>query len=242
MVGWSMRRIRRGVTTAGVVLAIGSGTLGVLGIAHAQQPPTPTPGTPSKSAEARKADMRAGMAQRHQQLLDAVATKLGISGDRLRQAMEEARNELGVGGPGGRFERGPGRPGGQMGPLAGPRAALFGQLDTAANAIGITVEQLRQELPGKSLADVARAHNVDAKRVADALNADAAARIDQQVRDGHLPADRAAQMKEQLRSRIDQRVTQQAPQMQPRGPRAGAPGAFGRPQGQGSPAPAPARP
>lgn len=49
----------------------------------------------------------------------------------------------------------------------------------AAQAIGITPEELRQELPGKSLAQVAQAHGKNSADVASALKQAADARIDQ---------------------------------------------------------------
>src|SRR5438093_894304 len=72
-----------------------------------------------------------------------------------------------------------------------PRLQLArGFAEAAAQAIGITPQQLRQELPGKSLADVARAHNVDPKKVSDALKASANQQIDQRASGGRVPADR----------------------------------------------------
>jgi len=64
------------------------------------------------------------------------------------------------------------------GPRTGVAAPLV-DLNTAASAIGITPQQLRQELAGKSLADVARAHNVDPAKVEGALDAEANSRIGQ---------------------------------------------------------------
>jgi hypothetical protein len=49
----------------------------------------------------------------------------------------------------------------------------------AAQAIGITPEQLRQQLPGKSLAQVATDHGKNPADVATALKTAANARIDQ---------------------------------------------------------------
>src|ERR1051326_7097300 len=63
----------------------------------------------------------------------------------------------------------------QTGPHAGHRSAV------AAQAIGITPEQLHQELPGKSLAQVAEAHGKSADDVASALKTAAHARVDQRI-------------------------------------------------------------
>jgi hypothetical protein len=105
--------------------------------------------------------------------------------------------------------------------------------DAAAKAIGISADQLRQELPGKSLADVAKAHNVDPKKVADAIKAELTTRIDQAVANNRLSADRAAQMKQHLSEQVDQMMNHQLPQR----PAAGQPG---RPGPSGS-RPGPAR-
>ncbi|MBI3973594.1 MAG: hypothetical protein HY332_20155 [Chloroflexi bacterium] len=213
--------LRRVLAVAGVALALGGGVIGA-GIAYAQTPtPTRPPaaqGTPRPDAAQRQ--------QRGQQFLDAVAAKLGVTGDRLRQAMEDARNELGLpapGAPGAGFHRpfgGPGRPSGPMGQRAfsGPL-----ELEGAAKAIGITTEQLRQELPGKTLADVAKAHNVDPQKVAGTISADIIARIDQAVANGRISADRATQNKQNVAQQVERLMARQFP--------------AGRPGGQGGPGP-----
>jgi len=192
--------IKRGLAALGTAAVLGAGALG---IAHAQQTPTPKPpaaGTPQ--AQAQPGD-------RMEQFLSTLASKLGVSTDKLRQAIQETRSQLGYG-PG----FGSGGPHGRHG------FGFGGSLDTAASAIGISVDQLRQELPGKSLADVARAHNVDPSKVATALKNEAAARIDQAVAGGRLAADRAAQLKQEENMRIDQLMAQPWPAGGP-GPRGG---------------------
>jgi hypothetical protein len=205
--------IKRGLAALGTAAVLGAGALG---IAHAQQTPTPKPpaaGTPQ--AQAQPGD-------RMEQFLSTLASKLGVSTDKLRQAIQETRSQLGYG-PGFGF----GGPHGRHGPgfgFGGPHGrhgfGFGGSLDTAASAIGISVDQLRQELPGKSLADVARAHNVDPSKVATALKNEAAARIDQAVAGGRLAADRAAQLKQEENTRIDQLMAQPWPAGGP-GPRGG---------------------
>jgi hypothetical protein len=77
---------------------------------------------------------------------------------------------------------GPGRGFGPGGPGKGFSLALRTQfLDTAAQAIGITPDQLRQELPGKSLAQVAQAHGKTAADVANALKNAAHTAADQRI-------------------------------------------------------------
>jgi len=81
------------------------------------------------------------------------------------------------------------------------------RLEVAATAIGITVAELRTELgTTKSLADVAKAHNVDVQKVIDALVADATTHIDQAVTDGKLTAAQAATAQSTLVERITKRV------------------------------------
>jgi hypothetical protein len=150
----------------------------------AQPEPSPSPG-PNRADKARDGRDR---------FLAALAQKLGVSTDRLKQAFAEARQELGL----------PNRP-------KGPHGARFGGLEAAARAMNIGVDQLRQDLQGKSLTEVARAQNVDPATVASALKADASARIDQVARDGKFLPHQAAQMKQRANERIDQLMTRQFP-------------------------------
>jgi hypothetical protein len=154
------------------------------GSAFAQAAPTPT----AKPAG------RAGF-------MSALAAKLGIAPDKLEAAMQSVRKDLGMpdhrqGGPRGPMGRGPGGP---------------PPLDAAATAIGITVDQLRTELPGKSLTDVAKAHNADPSKVKATLVAQAQTRIDDAVKAGKATADQAAKMKERAASMIDAVMTRITP-------------------------------
>ncbi|HET9729060.1 MAG TPA: hypothetical protein VFR41_06535 [Acidimicrobiia bacterium] len=91
----------------------------------------------------------------------------------------------------------------------GPRA---GGLDAAASAIGITSDQLRAELQGgKSIADVAKAHNVDVNKVIDAMVADASTHIDDAVKSGRLTQSQADQMKSALKDMITRAVNGSLP-------------------------------
>ena len=81
----------------------------------------------------------------------------------------------------------------------------------AAQAIGITPVQLREELPGRSLAQVAQAHGANPTDVATALKNAANQRIDQQITTGELTADQAAQKKQMVDQHIDQAVYQVVP-------------------------------
>jgi hypothetical protein len=142
----------------------------------------------------------------YQAFVDALAKRLGISSTTLQTAIGQARTDVGLPATGG---FGPGH-GGPDGPGRGPRG--FGRnLESAATAIGIPVSQLQQELPGKSLAQVAQAHGKNPADVATALKNAAHQRIDRAVAFGRLTADEATQQKQREDQRIDQQMTQVTP-------------------------------
>ncbi|HEV7662435.1 MAG TPA: hypothetical protein VGQ62_02775, partial [Chloroflexota bacterium] len=100
----------------------------------------------------------------------------------------------------------------QVGPQGGGPRGGGRDLTTAAQAIGIPLTQLQQELPGKTLAAVAIAHGKTATDVATALKNAAHTRIDQEVTAGKITAAQATAEKQQVDTRIDQQMTQVAPQ------------------------------
>jgi hypothetical protein len=137
---------------AALVIAGGGAVAYESGTASAQAAPTPT-------ARAGRGDF-----------LKALATKLGISTDQLQSSMDSVRKDLGLPEHGaGGFGMMGGR-GGMFGPGAG--------MDELAKILGITTDQLRQEMPGKSITDLAKAHNVDIAKVKADLIAAATTRID----------------------------------------------------------------
>jgi hypothetical protein len=77
-------------------------------------------------------------------------------------------------------------------------------LGVTAQAIGITPQALRDELPGKSVAQVAQAHGANPADVATALTNAANQRIDHEVATGTLTAEQAARRK----LRADQAIAQ----------------------------------
>jgi polyhydroxyalkanoate synthesis regulator phasin len=84
------------------------------------------------------------------------------------------------------------------------RAGLQTGLDAAAKALGMTTEQLTSELKaGKSIADIAKAKNVDLKTVRDAVIAAEKAAIDQAVKNGKLTQTQADKMKAALDKAAD---------------------------------------
>jgi len=84
----------------------------------------------------------------------------------------------------------------------GPRAAL----EPAAEALGVTTEELRELLPGTSLAAIAEDQGVAVEEVEAAIVTAAQERIDQALEDGKIDADRATQMTEGITDRVDDLV------------------------------------
>jgi hypothetical protein len=203
----------RGFVAATAVLVLGGAAVG---IASAQAQPAAPSGQAGQTAPAG-----------YQAFVDALAKRLNTTSANLQTAIAQARSDAGLpsaGGFGG-FGGGPGR-GGRGGP------GSFGDLNAAATVLNITPQQLRTELPGKSLADVAQAHGKTAADMVNALETAAHNRIDAAVTAGRLSAADAATQKTQVDARITQLVNQVTPQGGPggpggpRGPR-GGPGGFG---------------
>lgn len=98
------------------------------------------------------------------------------------------------------------------GPRGGHHRARRIALDTAAEAIGISVDDLRAAMQdGSTIAEVATANGVEVQTVVDALVAEATARIDAAVEDGRLDEERAAEIKAELPDRITARVNGEGP-------------------------------
>jgi hypothetical protein len=194
---------RRVAIAAGAVLVLGGSAVGIA----AAQSATPTP-----------------QANGYQQFINALAQKLNVSPATLQDDINQVRQAQGMP-ANGRMPFGGGGPRGGAGPRGG-----FGMgvnFQAAATAIGITPQQLRTQLQGKSLTQVAQANGKDPNAVATALKNDAHQRIDQAVTAGHLTADQANTAKTKADQRIDQLMTQVVPAGGPAGPGAGPRGAFG---------------
>jgi hypothetical protein len=188
---------RRSLVAFGAVVVLGGAAVGVV---NAQATPTPAPTQPGQPGQSQsRPDPQA--------FIDALARRLGVTSAALQQAMTQARTDVGLPAEARGFGFGPGRG-------HGPGGALT----AAAQAIGISVDQLRTELPGKSLAQVAQAHSKTAADVATAMKNAAHQRIDQDVAAGRLTAAEATQRKQQVAQRIDQQVNE-VKQEQPAGPR-----------------------
>jgi hypothetical protein len=120
--------------------------------------------------------------------------------DALKQRIESGKGPLGLGiGPGLGLGLGVG-----LGPGHAPFAHAGGQLDAAAKAIGIDASTLLDELRnGKSIADVAKEHNVPVDKVEQAMLDSAKTKLDEAVKDGHLTAAQEAKLLDVLKQGID---------------------------------------
>lgn len=101
------------------------------------------------------------------------------------------------------------------------------RLEAAAEALGMTVEDLRRALSeGQSLAEVAQGQGVDPEQVVNALVAEAQAHINDKVADGRITQEQADEMLSNLTERIRAFVNGEAPAFGGPGHRHG-PGGFG---------------
>jgi hypothetical protein len=100
---------------------------------------------------------------------------------------------------------------------AGPPRGRGPKLDAAAQALNLSVDDLRARLrDGRTLAQVAQEQNVDVQAVIDAMVAAATERIDEEVQEGDLTAEEANERKAGLEARITRLVNE--------GPERGGPG------------------
>src|SRR5215216_7363884 len=131
-------------------------------------------------------------AQEKRPVIDRAASKLGISGDQLAEALKEARKEVAV------------KRGLQLGKV------VRDELTVAAKAVGLAdAKALRKELAGSTLTAVAQKHNVAPATVANAIKADLDARIDALVAAGKLTAERAATLKTREHAKVDALMTRE---------------------------------
>ena len=102
----------------------------------------------------------------------------------------------------------------------GPRPRLGLALDAAAEALGISLDELRADLrEGKTLAEVAGEQGIDVQQVVDGLTAAAAARLDQAVADGRLTQEQADLRLQETTERIQELVNEPLPERRGHGPR-----------------------
>jgi hypothetical protein len=136
--------------------------------------------------------------------VSALANRLGVSVDRLNEAIKEARQDVGANQPvdrrGPRGFVGPGRD-------FGLRGFLGREMQAVATLFNITPEQLRSELPGATLEELATRHGKSAQDVVNTIVATANQDIDRIAQARNVPADRVSQMKQQISERAQQFVT-----------------------------------
>jgi hypothetical protein len=196
-----------------MVAATATGSVALLGVAagvgyaaagsSAGASPTSATTTTTPSSTAPKADMAQRQKDRLNKILQPLVDKGTITAsqrDAIIGAIVAAEPKAGAGagaghgGPGGRGHGG--GPGGMVRGVLG----LFGaDADAAAKAIGISTDDLKKAvLGGQSLADVAKAHNVDPQKVIDALVAATKAQEAAHPRPNGAPARTDAQITQQI--------------------------------------------
>ena len=110
--------------------------------------------------------------------------------------------------PGGMPKMGPGGFGFVFG-LPGVHDAL----DPIAKALGISTDELQNDLKnGQSIADIAKAQNVDLSKVVDAVMTEVQGRLDQMVKDNKLSQDQADRIEARLKERITDALNHGLPQ------------------------------
>jgi hypothetical protein len=91
---------------------------------------------------------------------------------------------------------------------------LRGGFDSLAKALGVTTDELRNDLrDGKSIADIAKANNVDLDTVADALVKEATDRLDQAVKDEKLTQEQADKIESGLKQTITDLLNGKMPEL-----------------------------
>jgi predicted nuclease of restriction endonuclease-like RecB superfamily len=175
-------------------------------------------------------------AEENQAIIDDAAQQLGISPNKLGDALKKALGDrVDAAVTAGRITKAEGDAFKQriesgayplfFGPHRGFGHFGFHGLDAAASYLGITEEQLRTELEGgKTLAQVAQAQGKSVAGLVDALVADAKQHLDAAVAAGRLTQSQANELLSGLRDRITSRVNSREPTHPPEGFRH-----FGRP-------------
>jgi hypothetical protein len=195
-------KTRRTALAGGAALVLGSAAAHAVRAQQAAVPFNEATSAPDRDVFIYSSGAPIDLAKQRANWLKSVADKLGLTPDRLDKAMQDAGKDLGL-------------PPLLVAPMpfpiaSTPVAGSFSlKIDSGravgARAIGITEDQLRAELgPGKSITDIAQAHKVDPKVVAEAVQSQRRAELDKAVADGRLPADVAERLKSHLDREIDQ--------------------------------------
>jgi hypothetical protein len=198
----------RALAAAGVLTV--AGVAGTMAAVNAQQP-SPSP-LPAAAAQQRADDylnrlaqnlgvtvdrLRAALQQTALQEVDAALQRGDITAERAQQARDRINS-----GDFGRFGVGIGR-GGERGDRGG---GLDASHEEIAQFLGVTAEQLRTELNGTSLAQVAQNHGRTRAQLVQFLVSSAQQEIAQAVQAGRLTQQQADQRLAELQSRVEQMV------------------------------------
>ena len=138
---------------------------------------------------------------------EAKATEIKASlTERITKRVNEGRSAGGPGGPEGRRHNRP-------------------SLEAAAKALNLSEDELKTKLKDgdQTIAEVAKAQDVEVQTVIDAMVADATAHIDQAVKDGKIDEAKAAEIKSNLKERITKLVKEGPPARGEGGPDGGPP-------------------
>lgn len=250
------RFLAAGVVAASVAIGAGAGALlftpGVSGAASRQQ---------AVAADVADRGGPLGRAFGPGAELEVAARAIGITTDQLRTELQGGTSIAGVAKAhnvdpqtvidalvadakaritdlvnNGTFDKNPGgRP-----VFGGPKQ----ELGVVAATIGISESDLRTALQGgTSIADVAKARNVDPQKVIDAVVNDESKRIDDAVTAGRLTSDQAAKIKSTIKDRVTELVDNPLPTFGTDGPHGGPGGRGPRgprgPRGGGGSQPSP---
>jgi len=187
------RNLKRILAAGGALVVLGAAAVGV-SVVQAQAQPTPN---------AQRQDLR----NRYEQ---ALANHLHVTVDQLKQAIADARKDVGLPDPAARSAPGP-RPGPRGFPGFGARGPFGGFLGQEADAVATLFKEdrgaLLAELPGKTLAEAASAHSVSTQDVVNTITKPIDDRIDQMAQQRNIPADRVSQMKQRTNERVQEFVT-----------------------------------
>ena len=176
--------MKKTLAASGAVLVLAGAAVGV---AAAQAQPTPTPGPRARFET-------------------ALADRLHISVDQLRQAIRGARQDVAAGQPAATNGQGPNGQGFRRAGRGG-FAFLNAEVRAVAGLFKETPQQLRAELPGTTLADLAAKHGTTTDQVTATIVQTADQQIDQLASSRNLSADRVSQLKQQISERAQQFVT-----------------------------------
>ena len=176
-------RIKKTLAASSAVLVLAGVAVGV---AAAQTQPTPTAGPRARFET-------------------ALADRLHVSVDQLRQAMQGARQDVAASQSAGNNGQGLRR--GFRGFGRGGFAFLNAEARAVAGLFKETPQQLRAELPGNTLADLATKHGATSDQVVSTIVQTADQQIDQVASSRNLSADRVGQLKQQISERAQQFVT-----------------------------------